>query len=621
MALLQISEPGMGTVAHEHRLAAGIDLGTTNSLVASVRSGVAEVLPDADDQMLLPSVVRYEADDVVVGHVALAQASTDPLNTIASVKRLLGRSVDELSLVANHLPYEFDQSDPQMPAIKTRQGSVNPVQVSAEILKVLKKRAEQTLGDELNGVVITVPAYFDEAQRQATRDAATLADLRVLRLLNEPTAAAIAYGLDQQEQGIIVVYDLGGGTFDVSILRLRKGVFEVIATGGDTALGGDDIDQAIMSWALEQLPEADTESHQFMRGLKHQARLAKEQLSTLEQVTLHIETNKPNALVLTKSDLEEMITPLLARTMRTCRQVLRDAEIAVDEVQEVVLVGGATRSPIVRQQVSEFFGRQPHSDIDPDQVVAIGAAIQANVLAGNAPDDEVLLLDVTPLSLGLETMGGLVEAIIPRNTTLPVARAQEFTTFKDGQTAMSIHVLQGERDLVSECRSLAHFELRGFPPMVAGAARIKVTFEVDADGLLNVEAEELTSKTQASVVVKPSYGLSDDDIQRMLLASIEHAETDMLQRQLLEHRVEADRVIEAIQAALVVDASLLNEAETTHIHTAVDELKQARAGEDGDLITRAIEEVEAAASDFVARRMNASVREVMTGKTVTEFTE
>lgn len=621
MALLQISEPGMSTVPHQHRLAVGIDLGTTNSLVASVRSGVAEALPDTNGDLLLPSVVHFnDQDDVAVGKPALVHATTDPLNTIASVKRLLGRSVEEMDWVAGHLPYEFDQTDPVMPAVVTRQGNKNPIEISAEILKVLKERAEQTLGGELQGAVVTVPAYFDEAQRQATRDAARLAGLEVMRLINEPTAAAVAYGLDQTEEGVIVVYDLGGGTFDVSVLRLQKGVFEVIATGGDTALGGDDFDAVIMKWVLEQLPELDITSHKLMRTLSTQVREVKEALTTEQECSFDVGEESP-PLTLTRAAFEELIQPLVKKTIRTCRKVLRDAGIELDQVMDTVMVGGATRVPMVQVEVSEFFGRTPKTDIDPDQVVAIGAALQANVLVGNSQDDQVLLLDVTPLSLGLETMGGLVEVIIPRNTTLPVARAQEFTTFKDGQTAMSIHVLQGERDLVSECRSLATFELRGFPPMVAGAAKIRVSFQVDADGLLNVEAEEVTSNTRASVVVKPSYGLTDEQVEKMLRASVEHADTDMRQRQLLEHRVEADRVIEAITAALKADEELLNETETADIVAAVSDLEQAKAGEDGDVITNAIEAVEKAAATFVARRMNASVREVMAGKTVTEFTE
>lgn len=622
MALLQISEPGMSTVPHQHRLAVGIDLGTTNSLVASVRSGVAEALPDVNGNLLLPSVVHYnEMNNVDVGKSALAYATSDPLNTIASVKRLLGRSVEEMDWVANHLPYEFDQSDPLMPAVVTRQGNKNPIEISAEILKVLKDRAEQTLGGELQGAVVTVPAYFDEAQRQATRDAARIAGLEVMRLINEPTAAAVAYGLDQTEEGVIVVYDLGGGTFDVSVLRLQKGVFEVIATGGDTALGGDDFDAVILEWVLQQLPGLDVSSHKLMRALSMQVREVKETLTNESECNFEVGIESPSKLTLTRVVFDELIHPLVKKTIRTCRKVLRDAEIDLDQVMDTVMVGGATRVPLVQEKVSEFFGREPKTEIDPDQVVAIGAALQANVLVGNSQDDQVLLLDVTPLSLGLETMGGLVEVIIPRNTTLPVARAQEFTTFKDGQTAMSIHVVQGERDLVNECRSLAHFELRGFPPMVAGAAKIRVSFQVDADGLLNVEAEEVSSNTRASVVVKPSYGLTDEQVETMLRASVEHADTDMRQRQLLEHRVEADRVIEAITAALKADQELLNESETAVIVAAVADLEQAKAGEDGDDITNAVEAVEQAAATFVARRMNASVREVMAGKAVAEFTE
>lgn len=607
---------------HQHRLAVGIDLGTTNSLVASVRSGIAETLSDAEGEDLLPSVVHYRVDgEVLVGTEALALATTDPLNTIASVKRLMGRSVDDLSLVAEHLPYEFDRSDERIPKIVTRHSTVNAIEVSSEILKALRSRAELTLGDELSGAVITVPAYFDEAQRQATRDAARLAGLEVLRLINEPTAAAVAYGLENTEDGVIVVFDLGGGTFDVSVLHMRRGVFEVVATGGDSALGGDDFDNLLATWMLEKIPDADTTSHQFMRALNQAARQTKISLTSEDKCQVVLPDSVGTEIEVTRAQFETLIAPLVKKMLRRCRHVMRDAEISLSDVRDVVLVGGATRVPLVRKEVATYFEKAPRTDIDPDKVVAVGAAIQANVLAGNTSDSEVLLLDVTPLSLGVETMGGLVETLIPRNTTLPVTRAQEFTTFKDGQTAMAIHVVQGERDLVRECRSLAKFELRGIPAMVAGAAKIQVTFQVDADGLLNVSARELSSDTQAEIVVKPSYGLGEDEIQDMLRASIEHAEGDMQQRQLLEHRVEADRVIEAISAALAADADLLDDQDKQSITAAISNLHQARDGSDGDQIVSAIEGVEHAASEFVAKRMNASVRKVMAGKTVEEFRE
>lgn len=607
---------------HQHRLAVGIDLGTTNSLVASVRSGVAEALSDESGKDLLPSVVHYKADgEILVGQEALELAVEDPLNTIASVKRLMGRSIEDLSLVAEHLPYDFDRSDERIPKIVTQHSTVNAIEVSCEILKSLRLRAELTLGDELSGAVITVPAYFDEAQRQATRDAARLAGLEVLRLINEPTAAAVAYGLENTEDGVIVVFDLGGGTFDVSVLHMRRGVFEVVATGGDSALGGDDFDNLLASWMLEKIPTADTSSHEFMRALNQIARHIKQTLSTQDECQVVLPDSAQTEITVSRDKFEALIEPLLKKMLRRCRHVLRDAEIKLEDVRDVVMVGGATRVPLVRQEVANYFNKEPRTDIDPDKVVAVGAAIQANVLVGNTSDSEVLLLDVTPLSLGIETMGGLAETLIPRNTTLPVTRAQEFTTFKDGQTAMAIHVVQGERDLVSECRSLAQFELRGIPPMVAGAAKIQVTFQVDADGLLNVSARELSSDTQAEIVVKPSYGLGEEEIQEMLRASIEHAEEDMRQRQLLEHRVEADRVIEAISVALAADAALLDEDDKKNIDAAIEDLVRQRDNGNGDQIESAIEGVEQAAAAFVAKRMNASVRKVMAGKTVEDFRE
>ncbi len=622
MALLQISEPGMSTAPHQHRLAAGIDLGTTNSLVATVRSGTPVVLPDEQGRVLLPSVVRYLPDgSVVVGHEARAAAAEDPHNTIASIKRLMGRGREDVRRIAGELPFEFCEDDGPVPKICTAAGPVTPVQVSAEILKVLKARAEQSLGGELAGVVITVPAYFDDAQRQATKDAATLAGLNVFRLLNEPTAAAVAYGLDQQAEGVIAVYDLGGGTFDISILRLEKGVFEVLSTGGDSALGGDDFDHAIAEWLIRELGIEDTSDPKLMRRVLDAATAAKIALTEADEMVIELALSEDEqaSATLTRAAFEEMIDPLVTRTIVACRRALRDAGIEADEVKEVVLVGGSTRVPRVRARIAEFFGREPLADIDPDQVVAIGAAIQADVLAGNKPDSDMLLLDVIPLSLGIETMGGLVEKIIPRNTTIPVARAQEFTTFKDGQTAMSIHVVQGERDVVDENRSLARFTLRGIPPMVAGAARIRVTYQVDADGLLHVEAEELTSGARASIEVKPSYGLTDKQIEQMLKDSFAHAREDMEARRLREQQVEADRVLEALDAALEKDGDLLNAEERAAIDAAREQLVQARAGTDAEAIKAAIKALESASEEFVARRMNRSVQSMMQGRSVEEF--
>jgi molecular chaperone HscA len=615
MALLQISEPGLSAAPHQRRLAAGIDLGTTNSLVATVRSGQAETLSDHQGRHLLPSVVHYHAQGYDVGYDARTNAAQDPVNTISSVKRLMGRSLADVQARYPHLPYQLQASDNGLPMLATNAGLLNPIRISADILKALAARATEALEGQLDGVVITVPAYFDDAQRQGTKDAARLAGLHVLRLLNEPTAAAIAYGLDSGQEGVIAVYDLGGGTFDISILRLSRGVFEVLATGGDSALGGDDFDHLLADFIREQAGITSRSDNRVQRELLDAAIAAKIALSDADSVRVEVAGWQGE---ITREQFNELIAALVKRTLLACRRALKDAGVDAEDVKDVVMVGGSTRVPLVRECVGKFFNRTPLTSIDPDKVVAIGAAIQADILVGNKPDSEMLLLDVIPLSLGLETMGGLVEKVIPRNTTIPVARAQEFTTFKDGQTAMSIHVMQGERELVQDCRSLARFALRGIPALPAGGAHIRVTFQVDADGLLSVTAMEKSTGVEASIQVKPSYGLSDNEIATMIKDSMSFAEHDVQARMLAEQKVEAARVLESLNGALAADAALLSADERQAIDDGVSALQNAAAGSDADAIKEAIKNIDTQTQEFAARRMDQSVRKALKGQSVDE---
>ncbi|TMP29349.1 Fe-S protein assembly chaperone HscA [Pseudoalteromonas rubra] len=619
MALLQIAEPGQSAAPHEHKLAIGIDLGTTNSLVATVQSGETKTLTDINGDAMLPSVVRYHGEQVSVGKSAQQEAALDPENTLISVKRFLGKTAEEIASSYGQLPYTFVEHQGSL-AVQTCAGPVSPVQASAEILKSLHQRAVESFGGEdVMGAVITVPAYFDDAQRQSTKDAAEIAGLKVLRLLNEPTAAAVAYGLDSGQEGVIAVYDLGGGTFDISILRLNKGVFEVLATGGDSSLGGDDFDALLVNTFKQQTGLTDLTAKE-LRLFINKAKACKEALTSYETVNVKLPVREQEFTVtMTQAQFADLAEELVKKTLRSCRRALKDAGVEKEEVLEVVMVGGSTRMPVIRSAVETFFAKPPLTSIDPDRVVALGAAIQADILIGNKPDSDMLLLDVLPLSLGLETMGGLVEKIIPRNTTIPVARAQEFTTFKDGQTAMSLHVLQGERELVDDCRSLAKFSLKGIPPMAAGAAHIRVTFKVDADGLLSVSAMEKSTEVQAEIQVKPSFGLSDDQVAQMLKDSMSNAKEDMQARMLKEQQVEALRVLEALEASLATDSALLNEQELTALRDAMAGLDNARlTATDPQAIKAAIEQVDEASSEFASRRMDVSIKHALQGQSVDE---